>query len=340
MSKPRDSAWNNLASDRLWSIGKLRQVRLLTGHNSKITSASWHRNSEHLITTDQSGNVILWDAMQKAKLRYINKPFITASAISPDPDKTIVALGGLDNVICIYNMSSSSEGPPVMKVELPSSGEGHEGSITSLHFCTIDKLISAAGDGDIRVWDANTGTCSQVLAGHARDAVSLSFQHDAVGGPMFASGSLDGTVRLWDLRSGKSFATFTMDDEVNGCAMFPDGRAVAGACVNGAVSVYDVRAQQRVQHMVVSGKVSACTGVQFSISGRALYTSHENGCIGCWEPYGATSGCKALVAAHTAAQQQSARSISALSLSPDGTALVSAAYDAQVKVWAAQPSSK
>ena len=114
--------------------------------------------------------------------------------------------------------------------------------------------------------------------------------------------------------------------------MFPNGNAVAAACSDGSVNIFDVRAQQCVQHM--TSDKGTCTGVTFSISGRALYTSHESGHVGCWEPYGPAAGCKAWVAAHTSAGTETEKIISSLSLSPDGTALATTAYDSMVKIWA------
>lgn len=209
------AAWNRLTSDKLWPIYKLRQARQLTGHAWKITSASWHPDSRVLVATDQSGNVIVWSAMEKLKLHYMNKPFLTASTFHPNPDTRVAAFGGLDNMISIYDMAPSEVGGPLAKGELPVSGDGHEGSITCLHFISSDTLVSASGDGDVRVWDVVAQQGKQVLSGHTRDAVSLSFPRDTQNEHTFASGSLDGTVRIWDLRSGRTVAIFNTSDEVS-----------------------------------------------------------------------------------------------------------------------------
>lgn len=115
--------------------------------------------------------------------------------------------------------------------------------------------------------------------------------------------------------------------------MFPNGAAVAAACADGSVHIFDVRANTRVQHLLADRKGSACTGVEFSLSGRELFTAHDNGRIGCWEPFGASAGCKSWLSGHSAAQDPKARVVSCFSLSPDGSALVSAAYDSFIKVW-------
>ena len=36
-----------------------------------------------------------------------------------------------------------------------------------------ERCLSGAADGDIKVWDIKTGTCSRVLAGHAGPVVTI-----------------------------------------------------------------------------------------------------------------------------------------------------------------------
>ena len=90
----------------------------------------------------------------------------------------------------------------------------------------------------------------------------------------------------------------------------------------------------------MSSDKGACTGVVFSKSGRALFTSHDSGYIGSWEPFGASAGCKHWVAAHSMAATDSEKIISCLTMSPDGSALASTAYDSTIKIWAPKPEGK
>jgi WD40 repeat protein len=62
-------------------------------------------------------------------------------------------------------------------------------------------LVSGHDSGELRVWDVRTGACSQVLPGRAHIIMSL-----AVCGSRLASGSLDGAITVWAMRTAAPWA--------------------------------------------------------------------------------------------------------------------------------------
>lgn len=58
-----------------------------------------------------------------------------------------------------------------------------------------------------KVWDAVTGKLKFTLAGHERDITSVSFSYD---GSKLATGSEDGTVKIWDVATGQASTTLTV----------------------------------------------------------------------------------------------------------------------------------
>jgi WD40 repeat protein len=66
-------------------------------------------------------------------------------------------------------------------------------------------------------------------------------------GKLLASGSNDGTVKLWDAATGKNTTTLKVDGVgvtgMEAVAFSPDGKTLAAASSGGALNLWDVRAQ-------------------------------------------------------------------------------------------------
>lgn len=71
----------------------------------------------------------------------------------------------------------------------------HDDMITALDFdAPFGTLVSAALDDTVRVWDLNAGRCIGLLEGHLSSVRCLQVQDNFV-----ATGSMDASIRFWDL---------------------------------------------------------------------------------------------------------------------------------------------
>lgn len=147
-------------------------------------------------------------------------------------ESQLVASGGLDNVCSIYQVGSEKA-----HVEL----HGHDGYVSCCRFVRPSHVLTASGDstcmywdvnrgediasftdhgGDVmtlsphptnqnvfvsgscdttaKVWDIRAARCVQTFIGHEGDINAIRFQSN---GLAFGTGSDDGTLKLFDLRS-------------------------------------------------------------------------------------------------------------------------------------------
>ncbi len=86
---------------------------------------------------------------------------------------------------------------------------GHVGGVYNLRFSPDGKTLATCGlDGNIFLWDVNTGANKNVLKGHLSDVIEVTFSHD---GKRLASGGADGTARIWDVVTGNQLNQYTAD---------------------------------------------------------------------------------------------------------------------------------
>ena len=88
--------------------------------------------------------------------------------------------------------------------------QAHNDVITALDFdAPFGTMVTAALDDTVRVWDLNLGRCIGLLEGHHASVRCLQVEDNIV-----ATGSMDASIRLWDLsRADYSPHEDTIDEE-------------------------------------------------------------------------------------------------------------------------------
>ena len=83
---------------------------------------------------------------------------------------------------------------------------------------------------NIYVWALQTGKLLDVLAGHEGPIACLDFNPI---GSTLASGSWDGTLKIWDVYKNECVDTFEHGCDVLGVCFRSDGKEVCSSATNG-----------------------------------------------------------------------------------------------------------
>ncbi len=174
-----------------------RLRRVLKGHFGKVYSMHWSGNSKDLVSASQDGKLIVWDAMQNAKLHAIplRSSWVMTCAFEQNANG-MVACGGLDNLCSIYMLNQSQV------VRSHRELAAHDGYLSCCRFLDDKQILTSSGDQSCILWDIELGQAKSTFLGHDGDIMSVSVL-PSVDPNMFVSGSCDSLAKVWDIRTGK-----------------------------------------------------------------------------------------------------------------------------------------
>ena len=127
-----------------------------------------------------SGKVMIWDAIKGRSVTQIGDELDSVLAADIHPAQTLVALGGPQKIVRVYDMDG----------ELNYELKKHTEWITALQFSPNGKfLVTGDRNGGVHTWEAETGNEILALPGHKKSITSIDWRID---GKLLLTASEDG----------------------------------------------------------------------------------------------------------------------------------------------------
>lgn len=293
------SASQEDAQPRVWDLFSGTEMGRLRGHRGTVKCLQVE--DRVCLTGGEDGNVRLWDLRRvEGEDTWSGEDAVSLSDVDEEGEYQNETRSKKMNAT-IRNgqvrVENSEKVDPCVR-----SLEGHSRAVTALFF-EDECLVTGASDKTLRQWDLTTGQCVMTMdilwaishpsrttssTAHSAQPYPFGFQtsycdgawdtyEDFVGGVQFwgyglVSGSADGAVRMWDMRTGQTHRTLTGHTAPISCLQF-DEIHIASGSLDKTIRIWDLRTGGTLDTIKFNHAVSS---LQFDTR-KVIATAGENG---------------------------------------------------------------
>jgi WD40 repeat protein/transcriptional regulator with XRE-family HTH domain len=195
-------------------------------------------------------------------------------------------------------------------------------AITAVAISRSGQYWAAGGRrGEVRVWRQAGQILHLVWQAHTDIVITLAFSPDE---RRLASGSFDGSVKLWDVASRALLWSGWHTKGTNCLAFSPDGGLLASGGHEATVRLWDAKLGTPLEEVPHPGPVLS---LAWSPDGRLFASGGFDGQIRVWErQHSGPTTCVQTLSGHS-------DWVRGLAFAPNGTRLASASWDGSVKLW-------
>jgi len=297
---------------RLWDTATRALLRTLEGHTDGVLAVAVDPTGRFVASGASDGTARVWRTDDGTQVALLAGEARHVGAVAFSPDGSLLATGATDGAVRLWFATTGT-----LVREIPA----HTGGVRDVDFSRDGRQLASAGqDGTVRLWDASTGKPlrtygwhtnevrgvalgpkGRLLAscgydqhvrladltipegepdrGHQQITIGLTFEDE---GRTLVSTGIDGSVRFWDVASGRQVRVLRWPGTLWGVDLHPAGRWLAVGHAEGELLLWDLQGAAREPRRVRAHD-GGVRSVAFSPDGTLLATSGTDGRVRLWQ---------------------------------------------------------
>ncbi|MGA9996470.1 MAG: hypothetical protein WBP93_13710 [Pyrinomonadaceae bacterium] len=327
----RATVWNVDTGQIVFPIGGNLPDNPSQEPRATITSVAFSPNNKLVVVADSDGTARVWAVETGGRLVSELRGHTRSIYVAEfSPDSRLVVTASADNTARVWNAAT---GQSMLILS------GHSGGVKSVDFSPSnpDIIVTGGDDGTARVWDTTCGQSLLPVLGQAAPVSSAAFSPkfdptanaNAGANTNVVTTSYDGTMRLWDARTGinrtppQGYAHYA---RISYAAFSADGKFVVTTSFDKTAKVWKVEKDRLTMRSQLTGHTDRVVKAAFSPDSKFVVTTSLDGTARVWV---AETG--AFV--QTLEEHKDGATVYSADYSPDGNSIITTSNARIVRIW-------
>ncbi|KAG7531881.1 hypothetical protein FFLO_04027 [Filobasidium floriforme] len=208
----------------------------------------------------------------------------------------------------------------------------HWKQVNRLAISPDKRILAAAGHNAVRLYDIqdrNSNNPIATLENHTGNVTAVAFHCE---GKWLATGSEDGTIKIWDMRTSGTQREYSHNSAVNDVVVHPNQGELISCDQNGSVKIWDL-GEDSCTHELVPAEDVPIRSVSIAGDGGTLVAGNNKGNVYVWK---IRQGNDLVDLQPVTMFNAHPKYLTRCLLSPDSKLLATCSADTTVKIWSTE----